>query len=453
MVDKQRVFLLKQGMPEQHGPVVYWMSRDQRVHDNWALLYSVELANSMNVPAYFVFALAPSFPGANLRHYSFLFIGMQEVEKQLKKLGFSFFLLQGEPTKTLPQFLKEKKASVLVSDFDPLRVKLEWKKVISENIQIPHYEVDAHNIVPCRLASQKLEFGAYTLRPKIKRLLLNFLTDFPVIPTLKNKSQAEPTDWQEVMEWLNPDRSISPVQWLKSGGGEAQKILDFFINKGLDGYAHRRNNPLANGQSNLSPYLHFGQISAQRVAIEVSKSSASSDDKSAFLEELIVRRELSDNFCLYNPNYDNPMGFHQWAKESYRLHRDDEREYLYSKSEFELAQTHDELWNAAQMEVVLTGKMHGYMRMYWAKKILEWTNSSEQAMEFAVYLNDKYSLDGRDPNGYAGIAWSIGGVHDRAWSERPVFGKIRYMNYNGCKRKFDVAGYVKKIKGLPKSIN
>ncbi len=165
----------------------------------------------------------------------------------------------------------------------------------------------------------------------------------------------------------------------------------------------------------------------------------------AFLEELIVRRELSDNFCYYNPDYDTTKGFHNWAKQSHSEHCNDERDFTYSLAQFEQAKTHDNLWNAAQKEMVKTGKMHGYMRMYWAKKILEWTKSPEQAMEFSIYLNDKYSLDGRDPNGYAGIAWSIGGVHDRAWGTRPVFGKIRYMNYNGCKRKFDVEGYIEKF--------
>ena len=218
----------------------------------------------------------------------------------------------------------------------------------------------------------------------------------------------------------------------------------------MDGYSTLRNDPNESGQSNLSPYLHFGQLSAQRVAIEVMKSPASDEDKSAFLEELIVRRELSDNFCFYNPHYDATEGFPNWAKETHRIHSDDKREHTYALKEFEQGKTHDPLWNAAQMELVITGKMHGYMRMYWAKKILEWTSNPEEAMRFSIYLNDKYSLDGRDPNGYAGIAWSIGGVHDRAWGERSVFGKIRYMNYNGCKRKFDVAKYIGRIESLNK---
>ena len=161
------------------------------------------------------------------------------------------------------------------------------------------------------------------------------------------------------------------------------------------------------------------------------------------LEELIVRRELADNFTFYNTQYASFDGFPAWAKQSLNEHRKDKREYLYSLKQFEQAETHDPLWNAAQTQMINKGKMHGYMRMYWAKKILEWTPSPEEAMMIAIYLNDKYELDGRDPNGYAGIAWSIGGVHDRAWFDRPVYGKVRYMNYRGCESKFNVKEYIR----------
>ena len=220
-------------------------------------------------------------------------------------------------------------------------------------------------------------------------------------------------------------------------------MLETFIQKKLNRYNDQRNDPNEDGQSDLSPYLHFGQISAQYIALRVEKSSAPENDKVAFLEELIVRRELADNYCYYNPHYDSYEGFPDWAKQTLEEHTNDKREYLYSNEELENGKTHDEIWNTAQKEMVQKGKMHGYMRMYWAKKILEWTKTPKEAMEIAVYLNDKYELDGRDPNGYVGCAWSIGGVHDRAWFERPIFGKIRYMNANGLKRKFDVEQYLK----------
>ena len=242
--------------------------------------------------------------------------------------------------------------------------------------------------------------------------------------------------------------TVSEADWITPGEKASLRVLKGFIEKKLGSYETGRNDPSADGQSDLSPYLHFGQISAQRIAIEVSKTNAAKKSREAFLEELVVRRELSDNYCYYNRNYDNVEGFPEWAKKTLHAHRNDKREYLYVRAQFENGETHDDLWNAAQMEMVKRGKMHGYMRMYWAKKILEWTGSPEQAMEVAVYLNDKYELDGRDPNGYTGIAWSIGGVHDRAWNERPVFGKIRYMSYNGCKSKFDIKKYIHTVQSI-----
>ena len=228
-------------------------------------------------------------------------------------------------------------------------------------------------------------------------------------------------------------------------------MMDDFLAKKLDSYLTLRNDPTKDGVSDLSPYLHFGQISAQRVVLEVEKSKADPESKKAFLDEILVWKEIADNFCYYNPLYDSFESFPNWVKESLNAHRHDRREYLYTLEEFEAGKTHDPLWNASQMELLSRGKMHGYMRMYWAKKILEWSESPEKALEIAIYLNDRYELDGRDPNGYAGIAWSIGGVHDRAWKERKIIGKLRYMSYEGCKRKFNVNAYISKypVQGAP----
>jgi len=448
MVNTARVRTLKYSERKGKGPVVYWMSRDQRVHNNWAFLYALNEAATTVSPFYVVFSLVKSYPNANMRHYHFMIEGLREVEATLKSYGIPFYLLLGSPFNTIPEFINESGASMLVSDFDPLRWKMEWKQKVNDCIKIPHFEVDAHNIVPCWYASNKLEFGAYTLRPRIKKLLPEFLDNYPVVSNFTQSDSSITIDWNKVASCLQPDSDVKPVYWLRPGENAAQAILKEFLSEKLNGYAQNRNNPLLYGQSNLSPYLHFGHISAQAVTQSIISSSASEPDKSAFLEELIVRRELSDNFCFYSPSYDSTHSFHNWAQETHAKHGTDEREYVYTASEFENSLTHDKLWNAAQTEMVITGKMHGYMRMYWAKKILEWTSSPEEAMGIAIYLNDKYSLDGRDPNGYAGIAWSIGGVHDRAWNERPVFGKIRYMNYNGCRRKFDVDGYVNKITKL-----
>jgi deoxyribodipyrimidine photo-lyase len=445
-VNPHRVRLLQDGeiLP---GPVIYWMSRDQRVHDNWALLFAQKLALKNNTELAVVFNLVPDFLGATIRQYGFMLRGLQQVEKELNKFNISFYLLQGKLEKKISEFFSEKKVSVIISDFDPLRIKRIWKRDLAKKINIPFYEVDAHNIVPCLYVSKKIEYGAYTIRSKIHKALPEFLEEFPQLIKMKKseKSSFQKINWKEVRENLKVDFSVKEVNWLKPGEKEARKYLDEFILERLDNYNDERNDPTKNGQSNLSPYLHFGQISTQRIALEVQKLKNHSDSTEAFLEELIVRRELSDNFCYYNSKYDSFEGFHAWAQKSLNEHRKDKREFIYSLKQFEKAKTHEELWNAAQLELVKTGKLHGYMRMYWAKKILEWSESPEEALRIAVYLNDKYELDGRDPNGYTGCAWSIGGVHDRAWTERPVFGKIRYMNFKGCKRKFDVDAYMKKF--------
>ncbi len=446
---EERIKVLKEGTINK-GSVAYWMSRDQRVQDNWALIFSQELALREKSPLIVVFCLAPQFLNATMRHYAFMLSGLKQVSQRLKKLRIHFILLEGEPKEVLTRFINDYSIAALVTDFDPLRIKREWKGTVAENITIPFYEVDAHNIVPCRSASPKQEYGAYTIRKKIQHVLPFFLEDFPELREhpFPGKLHIPDIQWDKIMQSMKVDKSVKEVEWIITGEKNAGEALKSFVEKKLHHYEKGRNNPAEDGQSNLSPYLHFGQISAQRVALSIAKSDPAHQTKTAFLEELIIRRELSDNFCFYNPRYDSFEGFPEWSKKTLDDHRKDRRPYLYTVEEFETGQTHDELWNAAQMEMVKRGKMHGYMRMYWAKKILEWTPSPETAMETAIYLNDRYELDGRDPNGYTGIAWSIGGTHDRAWGERNIFGKIRYMSYNGCKSKFNVNGYIEQVRSL-----
>jgi deoxyribodipyrimidine photo-lyase len=443
MVKRERIRVLKENQ-QGKGPVVYWMSRDQRISDNWALLYAQEIAAQAAEPLAVVFCLVPDFLNATMRQYGFLLAGLREVEHDLVKLNIPFFLLQGQPEMEIPSFAHHWKASTLVTDFDPLRIKRQWKNSVARVLNIPFHEVDAHNIVPCWVASPKQEYGAYTIRPKLNRLLPEFLEDFPRLkkhPYPWNPWPAQ-IDWKEVKLNLLVDKNIREVNWAEPGEKAARSAISRFIEEGLSMYNADRNDPNRAGQSGISPYLHFGHISSQRIALEVLKKKSAKESKDAFLEELIIRRELSDNFCFYSDNYDSTECFPEWAKKTLNEHVKDKRPYLYDPDDFEKALTHDDLWNAAQMEMVKRGKMHGYMRMYWAKKILEWTRSPEEAMKTAIYLNDRHELDGRDPNGYAGIAWSIGGVHDRAWNERNVFGKIRYMSYNGCKSKFAVDAYI-----------
>jgi deoxyribodipyrimidine photo-lyase len=399
--DQRRVMKLFD-RPIIDGPIIYWMSRDQRVQDNFSLEYCKKLAKENNQSFEVIFCLVENFLGAGERQYDFMLKGLEYVSSQFSKQGIKFNLIKGEPIKTVSEYVNHNKCGALITDFDPLRIKRNWQEGVGKNISCPLFIVDSHNIVPVWVASNKQEYGAYTLRPKINKLIDEFL----VLPGCDTSRDNE----------------------------SLQVARDFIENK-LEQYDLLRNNPDANAQSNLSPYLHFGHIYSGRVALMVKESKASQKAKDAFLEELIIRKELSDNFCYYNKDYDNINGFPDWAKKTLEDHKNDEREYLYTKEQFEKALTHDDIWNRAQKEMVEKGKMPGYLRMYWAKKILEWTKDVSEAMEIAIYLNDKYELDGRDPNGYTGIAWSLGGVHDRAWGERKVFGKIRYMSYKGVKSK------------------
>ncbi len=513
-MNKKRLKLLKKGNLNklENGPVLYWMSRDQRINDNWALLFAQELAIIKKLPLAIVFCLVKSYNNAPLRHYHFMLNGLFNTFKEAYKLNIPAYLIFGDPKKVIPDFVNKNKITHLITDFDPLKIKREWKKSVACKINCDFYEVDAHNIVPCWIASDKQEFAAYTIRPKINRLLGEFLEEYPSVKKMpsknlsaiiiKNKNNlrldndtdnytdnytnnnttSETTsetilifndnnivnignmvssDNSDNINFINQyniekllkecchDSSVKPVEWIKPGYSNAINTLGNFLENGIFKFKLKRNDPnQPDAVSNLSPYLHFGQISAQRVALETLKVNVDEENRAAFLEELIVRRELSDNFCYYNQLYDSFEGFPNWAKISLKSHLNDPRPYLYNIEELENCLTHDDLWNAAQKEMVIKGKMHGYMRMYWAKKILEWSISPEEALDKAIYLNDRYELDGRDPNGYTGIAWSIGGLHDRAWAERQIFGKIRYMSYSGCKNKFNVNKYIESVNKL-----
>jgi deoxyribodipyrimidine photo-lyase len=443
----------------REGDIWYWMSRDQRVQDNWALIFAVKLAQQESRNVGIVFCMQTEFLRAGNRQFQFMSEGLAELVEECENLQIPFKLLDGSPEDVLPGFINQEKVAALVTDFSPLRIKKQWLNSVLDKVSCPVFEVDAHNIIPTWAVSDKCEFAAYTIRPKIHKLLPEYLTDFPKISKQDQQGFFKKYHYTGVFEKLAKQGESEQfyVKTFTGGSLEGNKILKKFLTSRLSQY-DERNDPNALVSSDLSPYLHFGQISPQRAAWELYKDNSEYINKdkhpleASFLEELIVRRELSDNFCYYNSDYDNFNGFHSWAQTTLNEHRDDKRSYVYSCVELEEAKTHDPLWNAAQHEMVITGKMHGYLRMYWAKKILEWTESPEQALEFGIKLNDRYELDGRDPNGYVGIAWSVGGVHDRAWNERPVFGKIRFMSYDGCKRKFDVDEYISRIDGLRKQV-
>ena len=438
------------------------MNRDGRVDDNWALLYAQQLAIENKAPLLVCYNLEPGFLGGGYRQHAFKIKGLMEVEQALEKLEIPFFMVSGKQTeKDLEKFVKTNEIGAMVTDFFPLRHTRTWVEYLRKKLTIPLYGVDAHNIVPAWVVSDKQEYAARTIRPKLHRLLPEYLENFPKVKKQKHPyTKSIPTiDWDAILKDQTIDQEVTEVDWITPGSRAAKKAMKYFIKNNFAGYAENRNDPNNSGQSDLSPYLHYGHIAPQRAAWEIVKhvdkpinqilaadrnGAATKNDASAFLEELIIRRELSDNFCFYNSSYDASAGFPNWAQKTLLKHADDEREFIYSTEEFEQAETHDDLWNATQMQMVRTGKMHGYMRMYWAKKILQWTENPDDAMALAIYLNDKYELDGRDPNGYSGIAWSMGGVHDRPWFDREIFGTVRYMARSGCEKKFDVEAYTEK---------
>ncbi|XP_074860820.1 deoxyribodipyrimidine photo-lyase-like [Carettochelys insculpta] len=446
--NKQRVRLVSQGsdLKEDAKGIVYWMSRDQRVQDNWAFLYAQRLALKQKLPLHVCFCLVPKFLEATIRHFGFMLRGLQEVAQECQELAIPFHLLLGFAKDVLPAFVTGHGFGGVVTDFSPLRSPMQWVEDVRERLpaDVPFVQVDAHNIVPCWVASDKQEYGARTIRRKIHDRLSAFLTEFP--PVIKHPylpaAPAEPIDWSACWASLQVDHTVKEVTWATPGTAAGLAMLESFVGERLKFFGTDRNNPNKAALSNLSPWFHFGQVSVQRAVLEVRKSRVQHRESvEAFVEEAVVRRELADNFCYYNRNYDKVEGAQEWARTTLKLHTQDKRPHLYERQQLEEGKTHDPLWNAAQLQLVHEGKMHGFLRMYWAKKILEWTRCPDEALQFAIYLNDRYELDGRDPNGYVGCMWSICGVHDQGWGERAVFGKIRYMNYAGCKRKFDVGQF------------
>ncbi|XP_054481307.1 CPD photolyase isoform X2 [Anoplopoma fimbria] len=430
--------------------VLYWMLRDHRVQDNWALVHAQRLALKKNLPLHVCFCLVvPKSELSTLRHYSFMLKGLEEVATECKALDIQFHLLHGSAGDVLPGFVSDRSLGAVVTDFSPLREPLQWledvKKALPEDI--PLIQVDAHNIVPCWVASPKLEYAARTIRTKITKLLPEFLKEFPLVEKHSHTATktAKPVDWEKTLASLQVDRAVGETEWAQPGTKGGLAMLESFIDVRLKLFDTKRNDPNAAALSQLSPWIRFGHLSAQRVVLQVQHSGKSAGHTvTSFIEELVVRRELTDNFCFYNKKYDSVEGAYVWAQKTLKDHAKDKRPYLYTREQLEKAKTHDKLWNGAQYQMVSEGKMHGFLRMYWAKKILEWTSSPEEALSIALYLNDRYELDGQDPNGFVGCMWSICGIHDQGWKEREVFGKIRYMNYKGCLRKFDVARFEKK---------
>jgi deoxyribodipyrimidine photo-lyase len=452
-----RVTVRRAGHPDPKGRcVVYWMQRAQRGIDNHAVDMAVQVANLLGLPLVVYFAGISNFPHANLRHYVFLNQGLPDIDADLAARNIAF-VMRRAPHESHEQLLADVHAAFLIGDENPMREPERWRNQLASRIRIPFWTVDADVVVPSKLM-EKAQYGAYTIRPRLYRLLPDYLHPYENPHTehawtRPSGFRADSVQEDMTHDWKDFDRSVAPVETWKGGTHAALKRLKIFTETLLTDYDAQRNHPETEGTSGMSPYLHFGHIGPVTIALAVD-AAAKKDPKlkparDSYFNELIVWRELAINFVRYTPNYDSPECAETWAKTTIAEHARDEREHLYTLDQLEAAQTHDDLWNAGQIQMVRHGWMHNYVRMYWAKKILEWTPDVAIAMKHAVYLNDKYFLDGRDPNGYAGIAWAILGKFDRAWGERPIFGKIRYMSGASTGKKFNSRRYIEQMEFLP----
>ncbi len=448
MIQEERVKVLNRKPIQKGGYVLYWMQASQRAEYNHALEYGILKANELRLPILVFFGITDRFPEANERHYTFMLEGLREVKESLQQRGIQMVILHKPPEVGAVELARQ--AAMVVVDRGYLRIQRGWRAYAAQQMDCPLIQVESDVIVPAEEAPPKEEYSAATFRPKVTKKLDRFLVplkeNHPVKGSLSlDFDSFDISGLEKAISMLPIDRSVKRVSYFQGGTSQARSHLQAFLQAKIDDYPEFRNDPTRDTLSHMSPYLHLGQISPLFITLKALETE--SPGREAFLEELNVRRELSMNFILYNQNYDSFVGVPEWAQNNLRAHQKDGRPYLYNLEELEKAKTYNPYWNAAQKEMVITGKTHGYMRMYWGKKILEWSRTSEDAFRTVIYLNNKYELDGRDPNGFSGVAWCFG-KHDRPWGERPIFGNIRYMNDKGLKRKFDADEYVKKIQGL-----
>jgi deoxyribodipyrimidine photo-lyase len=448
-----RILVRRGGAPAPDGKcIVYWMQRAERALDNPALDVAVEVANALDLPVLAYFSAISNFPHANLRHYVFLNQGLADIEEDLQQRQIGF-IVRRPPNNSLQTLLAEVNAAMVIGDENPCREPERWRRVLAGRLRIPYWTVDADVVVPSGLF-QKRMYALHIFRPKLYAELPNFLVPQPNTKPQHAWKSARSLESFPVREdvthgWRTLDRSVGPVDSFTGGTHSALKRLREFVHKDLAAYDQKRNHPEVDGTSRLSPYLHFGHISPITIALAVEKAfkegKVPQAARDSYISELIGWRELAVNFVKFTENYDSFECAEPWARKTLMEHARDRREHLYSIEQLERSETKDELWNAAQTQMVKFGWMHNYMRMYWAKKILEWSPDPAKAFDTCVMLNDRYFLDGRDPNGYAGIAWSIVGKFDRPWFDRPIFGTIRYMSGASTGKKFNSKKYIQKM--------
>jgi len=436
--------------------VLYWMQQSQRAAHNHALEHAVQQANTLDRRLLVAFGLMDDYPEANLRHYTFMLEGLKETQATLESRGIKMVLRLGQPPEVALRL--GRRASMIVCDCGYLKHQRAWREQVAQQANCPVVQVESDVIVPVEVVSDKAEYAARTIRPKINRHLEAYLVGLEPTqakhPSLGLKVKGiDLNDTEQLLRKLNLDRSVPPVSdFFKGGTSQAAKRFEGFIRHRLKHYDQHSNQPQTDDISHMSPYLHFGQISPLFLALQLRKAPNSlKAAKDTYIEELVVRRELAMNFAYYTSNYDAYACIPGWARKTLADHQNDKRDYVYSRRQLENADTHDPYWNACMLEMKHTGFMHNYMRMYWGKKILEWSATPQKAYRTTLAINNKFFLDGRDPNSYTGVAW-IYGVHDRAWAERSIFGKTRYMAASGLERKCDIAAYVEKVEDLVKKV-
>jgi deoxyribodipyrimidine photo-lyase len=429
--------------------VLYWMQQSQRAEVNHALEYAVLQANQLGMGVVVAFSLTDDYPEANLRHYTFMLEGLTETRAALEKRGILMVVRRGSPPEVALALGQD--AAVIVCDLGYLNHQRVWRDKVARKALCRVVQVESDVVVPLETVSSKAEYAARTIRPKIQKHLDEYLTELKPVKVQHStvNSSLDGLDWKrpaDILEVLTIDRTVGDVtRFFKGGTSRSKNIFGNFIRSRLKNYEKHHNQPQTDDTSHMSMYLHFGQISPLYLAMKIKNADQGLDSaRAAFLEELIVRRELAANFVYYHRDYDNFDCLPEWAKLTLNNHAKDRRPYTYTRRQLEDANTHDPYWNAAMQEMKYTGFMHNYMRMYWGKKILEWSSSPERAFRNTLAINNKYFLDGRDPNSYAGVAW-IFGMHDRAWPERPIYGKVRCMMASGLERKCDIRAYVNKV--------
>ncbi len=435
--------------------VLYLLQQSQRADWNPALEFAIEEANRLECPLVVCFGLldgSNGFPEANARHYAFMLQGLSETSRRLSERGIPFVVRKGSPAEIACALARH--AKELVLDRGYLSVQRHWYDIIRREAGCRIVQVEGDVVVPIETASGKHEYAARTLRPKLHRLWDDYLVPLEARKVahkaagLEIASEIDLSDPDAVLVGLNLDRSVAPVKRFKGGRRQALHRLKAYLAGPFEGYGADRNKPEADAASHMSPYLHFGQISPVEIALAVREAAKGSrEDRRVYLEELIVRRELAMNHVFHCDGYESyETALPEWAKKTLAAHAGDPRPYLYSEEQLAAGQTHEPYWNAAMREMRETGYMHNQLRMYWGKKILEWSPSPDIAFVRALRLNNRYFLDGRDANSFTNVGW-IFGLHDRPWARRKIFGTVRYQSENSLK-KFDAKAYLKSVERL-----